>query len=197
MGKSLELLGMAAFNVVLAMILFSAFIKDAAPPLSVSQLTEANVTSFIEDVSAISGGMKEDMDSFAITTFLMDHISDDSRFSTILKYRIDDGEDEEQMDMGKMDFISYVLKGQETMDRHESRVDIDYIKITGGGRSAHVVTTTRERGMIMAFNDFGDESTVPVVGTSYCEQELVLSDKKMIQMKEADCTTYMEISDGY
>ncbi len=196
MGKSLELLGMAAFNVMLVVILFTAFIKDADPAMQITQLTEGNVTAFVEQVSSMASAKQENTDAFDITKFFVEHINDDGQFSTTLKYRIGDDEKEEEMALNKKDFIAHILQDQTVMSHHESRVDIDYIKITDDARRARVISTTRERGLMPIIDDFGDENTVPVIGTSYCEQTLVLSqEKKVIQMKDASCTTYMEIQD--
>ena len=65
------------------------------------------------------------------------------------------------------------------------------------GRAALVVTTNYERGVIPVQGIMGDAQMLPVTGTSFCEQEVVLSDKKIIQMAEAECKTNIAFADAY
>ncbi|MCB9988555.1 MAG: hypothetical protein H6868_04370 [Rhodospirillales bacterium] len=198
MGKSFELLGMAAFNVMLAVILSATFFHKVSPTDAVQTLTEANVDYFIREVSAISSGEKEDMDSYKITSYFLKHINDDSQFVTVLKYAMDGGDPEEQsMEMGKMDFISHILQGQKAMDRHETAVTVEYIKISDDKKSAKVITQIRERGLMPTLDDFGEQTLVPVTGVSYCDQVVSLNDDHDIQMDGAECTTYMDINHEY
>jgi hypothetical protein len=44
---------------------------------------------------------------------------------------------------------------------------------------------------------FGDIAKVPVLGTSYCEQRVVLNDAKVIQLDGADCTTTISFEEAF
>ena len=88
MGKSFELLGLAAFNVFIAIILSAMFLtKDGA---SVRSLTETNIEQFVTEVAAVSGGKRDDMDSYSITKFFMDHIAENGLFTSEIEYAMPD-----------------------------------------------------------------------------------------------------------
>lgn len=196
MGKSLELLGLAAFNVFIALILSATFLAKSGP--SVSALTEDNIRAFVTEAAAVSGGQRQDMDSYGVTDYFMGHIADDGLFTSTIAYDMPDmPASERTMEMDKMKFISNVLQGIQSMTRHETAVDIEYIKITDNGKSAHVVTTNYERGVMPMDDGMGESNMVPVTGTSYCEQTLVLSGKNVIQMAGAKCNTNIDFSDAY
>ncbi len=196
MGKSFELLGLAAFNIFLAIILSATFLTNAG--VSVDTLNESNVEGFITRVAEISGGRDEAMDQYSITSFFMDHISDDSTFVSTIEYNMPDMEDSaRELEMDKMTFISHVLQGMQAMDKHESAVQIDHIDIADNGKSARVVTTNYERGVMPVDDGFGDIRMMPVMGTSYCEQKLVLSQKRTIQMAGAECSTSISFQESY
>ena len=196
MGKSFELLGLAAFNVFIAIILSAMFLtKDGA---SVRSLTETNIEQFVTEVAAVSGGKRDDMDSYSITKFFMDHIAENGLFTSEIEYAMPDmPASTRTLEMDKLNFISHVLEGMKTMTRHESAVKIEYIKIADSGKSAKVMATNYERGIMPVNDDFGEARMIPVMGTSYCEQEIVLSGKNVIQMVGADCSTNIDFSDSY
>lgn len=196
MGKSLELLGLAAFNVFLALILSVTFLSNASPE-KINTLTEASVEDFIHEVSKISNGERADMDPYSITAFFMNHISEDGQFISKMRYSIPDmPTDERTLEMDKMNFISHTLQSMNTMNRHETLVKVEYIKIEDEGRTATVMTTNYERGMLPVDDGFGEASLMPVQGTSYCEQKLVLNNKRVMQMAGANCTTDIVFSEG-
>ncbi len=196
MGKSVELLGLAAFNIFIAIILSATFLTNSSA--AVNALTESNVSTFITEVAAVSGGQRHDMDSYSITSYFMSHISENGLFTSTIEYSLPDMDSSSRtLEMDKMNFISHVLQGMKAMEKHEAAVKIEYIKIADNGKSASVMTTNYERGVMPVEDGMGDARMVPVTGTSYCEQELVLSAKNVIQMATANCSTNIDFSDTY
>lgn len=199
MGKSIELLGLAAFNVFLAMILSVTFLSGAEEA-GVNKLTEERVKNFIHEVSAISNGERNDMDSFAITEFFMKHIADDSLFRSTVRFDTSGNSSgssgARELEIDKMSYISQTLKGLHQMNRHETEVVIDFVEIQEDGQKAIVITTNYERGLMPVDDGFGDVKTVPVTGTSYCEQTLVLKTGN-IQMAGAKCMTDLQFAEAF
>ncbi len=197
MGKSVELLGLAAFNVFLALILSIMFLSQADSN-AITELTDAHVETFIQEVSDISSGQREDMDAYGVTSYFMEHLAEDSSFKTTLEYDIPDiPSGERVMEMDKLNFISHVLQGLQSMTRHETLVRIENITIDEEGKNAFVLTTNYERGVMPVSNGNGDVSMIPVVGTSYCEQKIILAEKQNIQMAQANCNTSISFTDIY
>lgn len=193
MGKSFELLGLATFNIILAVILSATFFGKAGPGMA-GHLTKENVTQFVEEVTAISNGQREDMDDYDITAFFMRHIADSSQFKSEIRYSAPDTDiRSREMKMSKNSYIGNVLNGLKNMESQETRVVIDFIKIGENGKKASVQFTSFERGVLPYDNGFGEIQMVPVNGVSYCEQDIILNDRKLIQMAGANCTTDMEI----
>lgn len=205
MGKTLELLGLAGFNVFIALILSVTFLGKSAraPDESVSALTKSHIETFINDVTQISGGLREDMDSYGIADYLMNHIAEDSVFSSRIEYQVEGfdqpfiGEDGQELEMGKLDFIGHILEGIKVLDHHEAAVRIEYIEIDGAGQSAMVTTTSHERGIMPVDDGTEQGRMIPVTGVSYCEQRLVLSEKKIIQMAGATCQTSISVTESF
>jgi len=196
MGKSLELLGLAAFNIFIALILSATFLsKDNG---KVNALTETNVTHFITEVAEVAGGKRQDMDQLSIMKYFMDHIADKGMFTSKIEFSLPDmSSNERTLEMDKNNFISHTIEGMKTMTQRETEVKIDYIKIAENGKSAKVNTTNYERGVMPVADEMGEAQMMPVTGTSYCEQELVLSEKNIIQMAGASCSTNINFAESY
>lgn len=193
MGKSLELLGLVSLNMLVAMMLSVAFL----PRGGITTLTETNVRGFIADMSAISAGERKDMDSYGIADYFMNHIAPDGVFKTTLRYKIPEmPEDERLMEMNKMEFISHTLQGMRTMDGRETRVNVEYIAIAPDGRSAAVTTTNYERGLMPVDDGTGAMNMMPVYGTSYCEQKVILDERRAIALSGANCYTDLTFTEG-
>lgn len=194
MGKSLELLGLVSLNMLVAMMLSVAFLPRGG---AVNALTEENVRGFIADMSAVSAGEREDMDSYGIANYFMDHIAPDGTFKTTLRYKIPEmPENEREMQMNKMEFISHTLQGMRAMDDRETKVNVEYVQIAQDGRSAAVTTTNYERGLMPVEDGTGMSNMMPVYGTSYCEQKIVLTDTRAIALSGATCYTDLTFSEG-
>jgi len=197
MGKSFELLGLATFNIILAMILSTTFLSGSNLP-KLEKLTEDNVSIFLDEVASIASGSKKDMDSYAITSYFMGHISDDSLFKTTMQYSIDGMEDSSrELEMGKMSYISHVLQSAKMVNNYETLTKIDYVKVYNNGKRASAITTNYERGMMPMDDGSGTQTMVPIIGTSYCEQEIILSEDNIIQMAGAVCTTDLSFEDSF
>lgn len=196
MGKSFELLGLATFNIFIAIIAATTFMSGEK--VGVSQLNESNVKAFINEVTEVSGGLREDMDSYSIVTYFMKHIKEDGHFISRIDYSIPDyPETTRDLEMDRDTYISHIIQAMNDFEKHEAAVRIENVEIQENGRSALVITTNYERGVIPVQDIMGDAQMLPVTGTSYCEQEVVLSDKKIIQMAEAQCNTSIAFADAY
>lgn len=198
MGKSLELLGLAGFNVFLALILAVTFLGGGkAEGVLLDSLTEEYVEAFLNDANAIASGKREDMDDFSITGFFMDHIADSGAFVNKVAYQLPLQDPQEKtVQMGKMDFIASVLqdiKSKEKEEGGESFMKIESIVIADNGRRARTATTSQDKGVMPMDDGSGEIQSVPVSGTSYCEQDLVLQDRR-IKMEKTDCTTTLDFS---
>lgn len=197
MGKTFELLGLAGFNIFIAMILSVTFLTGGEPAQRHKNLTEANVISFITEMSDISSGRLADMDSYAITSYFMDHIAEDGIFKTVMRYDIPDmPSDERELEMDKLDFIGHTLQGMRSMANYETRTDVDFVEVAHDGKYATVMTSSYERGMMPVDDGSGEERLMPVLGTSYCEQSVILSNE-VIKVAGAKCTTDLSFETGF
>lgn len=193
MGKSFELLGLAAFNLFLALILSVTFLSGGGKNPDQGRLTESRVTSFIQEVTDISTGKRSDMDRYSITSFFMDHIADNGKFINTVQYDLPRVQAQEQvLEMNKLSFISHILQGMDT-EREEAEIHIEYIEILDEGRTAKIITTNTERGMMPYDDGSGRPQYMPVRGQSFCEQTLALNNRH-IQMVEATCSTAIQLA---
>jgi hypothetical protein len=155
-------------------------------------MTQDHVASFIHEMNEVSSGVRADMDQFNVTKYFMAHVDDQGEFVQTVKYDIPQVPAQERtMKMGKMDYISHVLKELGSPGDHRSQVDIQNIDIAADGREATVVVINHENGEIPVQDMSGSSSMVPVNGTSYCEQTLVMKDKDIV-MQKANCTTSLD-----
>ena len=203
MGKSVELLGLAAFNIFLALILAATFLSGGGKEgksARLDSLTEDHVSGFIKEVNEITSGARTDMDSFKVSKYFMDHIAETGKFINTVSYEMPQANGQEKtLEMGKMDFISHILQGMkqgegEAPAQGQSSVSIENIDIADNGKIAHIVTTSQERGVMPMDDGSGEATMVPIVGVSYCEQTVVL-ESKSIQMQNAKCTTTVNYAD--
>lgn len=195
MGNTIQLMGLAALNVFVAIILSVAFLSGGgagARIQNIDRLTEETVTGFITDLAAITTGKRGDMNAYAVTAFLMDHIDDDGLFKTRIDYG---GKGSRQdLEMDKKSYISNVLNELKNSNGRETLVRIENVRINEGGRSAVAVTSNYERGMMPVQDEMGETVMMPVDGASYCEQIITLADKNMLQVSSATCMTNISFS---
>jgi hypothetical protein len=188
-GKSLELMGLAAFNAFLAMVLTVTFLGSSSKA-HLNKLTEANIRSFIAEATKVSTG--QGVDQFGITEYLMKHIDDASTFTTKLAYDIPNTDSEEQtVELGKKDYISHVLEDIKHVKGAEATTNIEDIHIEDGATQARVVTTSYERGEMAVTGPDQNPTTLPIRGISYCEQTIILKDQT-IRMAGATCSTNIQ-----
>jgi hypothetical protein len=190
-------MGLATFNIFIALTL-SATVLSKTGDDKITTLTEDNITLFVNELADVSAGLKPDMDQYKIVDYMMAHLTEGGIYKSNISYNIEDsGEQERDMEMDRMKFISYVLEGLKAMEKHETRVDIQYIKIDDSGQGATVMLTNYERGVMPSTDAFGDEAMVPVLGTSFCEQHVILSLEKTIQLDGATCTTTINFEEAF
>ena len=197
MGRTFELFGLMTFNVFLGLFLSANFLNSAGTH-SLTRLDEASVKTFITHIADISMGKDTSMDHLDVTEYFMAHIKDGSNFHNRVTYDLPYVQDNEQeTDMDKMTYISYVIRSLSgKAAHHSSDVEIEYIQVSDTGDSATVMTVNHESGQ-MPVGQGGDQARmIPVAAASYCEHELVLTKDKKIQLAGANCMT--DISrDGY
>ncbi len=193
-GKSFELMGMAAFNMFLAMILSVTFMSQSGNS-SLNRLTEENISQFIKESTAISSGTREGMDQLGIAEYLMKHIQDGSIFKSTVQIDIENAaEKERDLAFDKKNYIGHVLEGLKAMKDHEESTRIENIQIADGATHAKVITSSVERGSLQVDAGTGEPVMTPVRGISYCEQNIILKDRT-IRMAGAVCSTSIQ-SDG-
>lgn len=196
MGKSLELLGMAGFNAFLGLTLTVTFLSQHDGKDGPTRLTEARVSTFVAEMTDVALGKHPDLDQYGITTWFMKHLDENSKFSTNMNIAKSDGqESQEKMEMGRMDYISHVLKDNKAVKNREATLHIEYVKIGEGGKSASVVFTSMEKASVPVKRD-DQEYEIPITGTSYCEQQLVLQDTT-IRVTGVSCTTNVRMTENF
>lgn len=195
MGKSLELLGLAGFNVFLGMVLTVTFLNNQNDQ-SPSRLSEASISSFVTEMDRVNLGTDPSMDSYSITTWLMEHLDENSVFLININISPANGEPrEEQVELKRMEYISHILQEIKTMRDRESSVHIEQVKIDETGQTASVIYTNMEKGNIPYASE-GGEYMMPVAGTSYCEQQIALRDK-VIVVTGTTCTSNVTMAQTY
>lgn len=195
-GKSLELLGMAGFNVFLGLTLTVTFLNQNGGKAAPNRLTEERVSMFVTEMTDVALGKNPELDQFAVTTWLMKHLDDDSLFLTNMNIAKPDGnETQEKLEMNRMDYISHVLKDNKAVKNREATLHIEYVKIEEGGKTALVVFTSREKASVPVSSD-GHEYEIPISGTSYCEQKITMRDT-VIKVSSANCTTNVRMAEGF
>lgn len=190
-------MGLATFNIFIAMVLSTTVLSKAGED-EVTSLNQSNIAGFVNDIADVTAGLRQDMDEHSVVTYLLNHLTEGGRYKTVIDYSLSQaGTQERELEMDRMGFISHVLQGIKSMQKHEALVDIEYINIEPDGQSATIMITNYERGLMPAQDEFGDTNMVPVLGTSFCEQRLVLGDKNNIQMDGATCTTTIDFEEAF
>lgn len=94
------------------------------------------------------------------------------------------------MALDKEDFIESIQAGGQALSNYENNVQILEIKISSDKRKATVQTQGHETGTMNA-----DGQELPVQGNSNCHQIVMLSEKGIIQMYNANCETTISFQD--
>lgn len=195
MGRSLELMGMASFNVFLGMVLTVTFLNQGGGNKP-SRLSEESVSAFIQEMAEVAHGKKEGLDQYGITTWFMDHIDDNSLFTATVNIAQANGDENQQtLEMNRMNYISHILQEIKGVQERESHLNIEYVKINEDGRTASVIYTSIDKGR-MPVADQGTGYTVPVTGMSYCEQKVALRNATM-KVSGGNCTTNITVAESF
>ena len=203
--KILEAMGFTTFNIMVALVLSSTFfnkVEDNEPSATITALDESYVTDFIHRMSSLTSGKDETADAYDLAMFLKSHIAETGTFNSTITYNTGqdshrDEDNQEIMEMDKNDFIQHVMENRKTMQDHESRVSVDYVEISDDQQTASAIITTYERGMMPTVSEFGEDTLVPVSGMSFCEQKFEISQKQMIQIASASCSTDLDFTTEY
>ncbi len=196
MGKSFELLGMAAFNTFLGLILAVTFLSQAGKN-AVTSFTDQSVRAFVNEMTHMISKSNQEFDDYALTDYFMNHIDDAGRFTTTVSYSLPNAEEEkkETLDMDKIKYISQVIQARKAMNQRGLETVIEYVDVDDSGKKATVITTNTERGMMKMTQEDGTYTEVPVTGISYCEQALTF-DGKRIKIASATCSTTVNFTDS-
>jgi hypothetical protein len=195
LGHSFKLMGLATMNIFIALALSSTLLQKT-PTGDIQALTEQNVGAFVTDVTGIAAGKKTGMDQYAVTSYLMDHVTDSGIFKSIVRYNFPDMPDNErQMAMDKKSFISSVLEDMRKTDSHAATFKIEYIKVNDSGRTATAITTNYEHSTMPVSDAEGGQNMMPVYATTYCEQTVLLNNNRIMQLAAANCTTDVALNE--
>lgn len=204
--RILEAMGFTTFNIMVALVLSSTFFNKAeespTESATVTALNEIYVTDFIEKMSDLVSGKDKSADAYDLAMFLKEHIAENSTFNSTITYNTghqtdDEKNNEEVMDMDKNGFIEHVMETRKTMQEHESKVSVDYVEISDDKQTASAIITTYERGMMPTVTEFGEDTLVPVSGTSFCEQKFEISQEHFLQIVGASCSTDIDFTTDY
>jgi hypothetical protein len=189
-------MGLVTVNVIIAMTLSATVLKPRIDNTIVI-LTDNNIAQFIEDFARVTSGL-DARTKHHIAEYLVSHLDENGTFRTELNYKTPDGRrNESEMEMNRMEFISHVLKGLDSMARHETETRIEYVKLQEDKKSAQVIVTNYERGILPYDDNMGNIAQIPVLGTSHCEQTLSLSKDGKIKINDANCMSYINFEDAY
>ncbi len=193
---------MVSFNIFLGMTLTVTFLgqnSESAP----TRLTEANVSAFVKEMTNVTLGKNPDpeqtgtvLDQYGITTWFMRHLNEDSTFQASINISQPNGLNrQEKLDMNRLDYISQVLKDNKSVKSREATLHVEYVRIDAGGKGASVVFTTMEKARVPVPSENGGYE-IPVTGTSYCEQKIVIQDT-LIKLSTSNCTSNVSMSENF
>ena len=112
---------------------------------AVTELTDDNIRSFIEQTTAITSGRESEMDDEQINNYLDEHLHHDARFKSTMRYAIPGFDTQVKiMTVDKDDFIESIHQSANTMDGYESQIEVSEIKMSKDGRKATLKTRTLE-----------------------------------------------------
>lgn len=126
-----------------------------------------------------------------ILKFLDTHIHRSARFKTVIQYSVPgQAPQQNEMAMDKKKFIENIKTGTDSMNDYESAITISKIQISKDGRKATLETQSNENGMMTIVDpESGQQHQVPVLGASQCQQIIMLSEKNVMQIYNANCKT--------
>lgn len=183
-AKSIELIGLAALNVILAIVLSTIFLTGPVMRATADRLTTSSVTDFVNQMTRVSTGG----DIFVANKFLLDHIADNGMFTSSIAYDLPNiTSAERHLSLDKKDYINNVLAQLKLAKPEEAKTRIESIEIAADRHHASVITTSYQRGPMPI--QMGEErQTLQVKASSYCEQAVTLANKKIV-INTATCST--------
>lgn len=155
------------------------------------KLTDGNIRFFIEDLTNITSGVDLSADSGRIAAFLNRHLHPDARFKSEMQYKIPGfPAQSNSVALSKEDFIENIQSGSQVLENYQNETQILKINISKDKSKATILTQGRETGMMQV-----DGQAMPVQGTSNCQQIIMLNEKGVIQMYNANCKTIISFQD--
>ncbi len=169
-----------------------ALAQDFSRSKKLKQLSETNVTAFIEKTSALNSHQNLDRDNKQIADYLDRHIDKKARFRSNMVF-IMPGLPEQQktLTLAKEDYIDQVQTGAAEIEHYYSEIDISNVDLSKNKKTASVNTVMSESGIMEVIDETGSSESIPFEGQSECFQVLKLSKKGYIQMYSANCNTTM------
>lgn len=189
-GKPELFKALACFGFALVISLFplTAFSQQ-----TVSSLTEDNIRAFIARTSDVTNHKAADLADDGVKTYLETHLHPSARFKSKLTYEIPGFPSKEtELALDKDEFIDSVRQGSQAVAEYSNEITVKEVKIAADGKNATVKTESTEEGMMNV-----EGQNVPIVGRSSCDQIIMLSDDRVIQMFNANCSTNIQFKDGF
>lgn len=167
----------------MSVLLFASFPAWADPP--VTQLTEGNITEFINRTSDMTNQKSKELGGVDAKAYFEKHLHPNARFKSKMSYVIPGFPSKEaELALNKEEFIGSLASGSQNVDNYSNKITIKSIKIASSGKTATVDSEGTEEGMM----DVQGEP-IPMMGISQCNQILMLSSDGVIQMFNANCQT--------
>lgn len=195
MGKGFELLSMIGLQIFLATIVVMTLLaqnkgRDTLSEEVLNSLTSENIEHFIQELTAVTTGQSKTLDVYGVTEYLMKHLPADGEYITAISFEDHNAEiQEEYMVMNRLTYISNILQAMKGVVAHEVTIKIENIDIAKNGKRAEIVISSLERGLMPMPDGSGGTRFMAMSTSTYCEQELILTDDNIIQLAITDCST--------
>ncbi|MCB9964196.1 MAG: hypothetical protein H6857_04585 [Rhodospirillales bacterium] len=161
----------------------------------VNSLTESNIRAFIEEMTDLATGAKSGKNVDDTSFFFMTHLHPNAFFKSAVKYKIPGYPDQENvLRFDRAQYIESLTDSGSAVSNFAASVQILSIKISKDKKKATVKTVSEESGDVHVPQS-GGTSDVPMQGRSVCDQILMLSSEKIIQLYGATCKTDMSFED--
>ncbi len=184
---------MISKHAALALISYAFFTPDPAQAVTLkqkaSQLSEENITAFIEEMNQVAMG-HHNLSPPDLETYLDDHLHEKGRYTSTITYDIPGyPAQNNEIKLDKESLSDSYRNITEETSGFETQITIENIEIKHRGQSATIQTLSKDKGTLHLPAEDGSEKSIPVKGSSHCEQNLRLSSQNMIQLVKAVCST--------
>jgi len=174
-----------AFLLSFFLIVCCVFSQKSHAQNKIDALSEGNITFFILTMTEMTSGANLETSQANIVQFLNRHLHPKARFKSALQYNIPGfPAQENSIALNKEQFIENVQHSAQSMDNYQTSIEVQDIRISKDGQKATLRTIGRESGTMNASGEL-----IPVEGDSHCTQIIMLSDKGVIQIYNANCAT--------